>query len=93
MILTQVLCPERAQLFFIMATAFISLCHFPVCFHPNPSLFTYQLRFKSGSTLVQLCSGAEVNRTWTGSEPLLFSEHTATYHIVQPIFNLSPIYP
>lgn len=26
MILTQVLCPERAQLFFIMATAFISLC-------------------------------------------------------------------
>ena len=30
MILTQVLCPERAQLFFIMATAFISLCHFGV---------------------------------------------------------------
>ena len=28
MILTQVLCPERAQLFFIMATAFISLCAF-----------------------------------------------------------------
>ena len=36
---------------------------FPVCFHPNPGLFTYQLRFKSGSSLVQLCSEAEVNRT------------------------------
>ena len=32
MILTQVLCPERAQLFFIMATAFISLCHFRCAF-------------------------------------------------------------
>ena len=31
MILTQVLCPERAQLFFIMATAFISLCAISRC--------------------------------------------------------------
>ena len=63
MILTQGAVSERTQPFFIMAAAFISLCHFLVCFHPNLGLFTYQLRFKSGSTLVQLCSEAEVNRT------------------------------
>gem|GEM_PF-5160573 len=52
MILTQVLCPERAQLFFIMATAFISLCHsrcafilIPVCSRINLGSSQVQLWF------------------------------------------------
>ena len=70
MILTQVLCPERAQLFFIMATAFISLCHFrcafiliPVCSRINLGSSQVQVRFKFGSTLLR-----------SGSKPYLNGE-------------------